>query len=228
MVAHLVVDELERIFSVEEFEDIARQRMPIEGYSFVAGWAGSGGAARANREAYHPLGIPSTGARRRQPHRHLDDGAGAHDRPADHVRADRAPPVRPPRRRAGDRSRRRGARHDHDREHGFEPADRGDRAGRHVALVPALLVHRPGDHRGAGRAGGSSGLRRHLRDGRHPGPGLARRRDAPAAAPVTRDPIRQPAGGQRSPARGRRQPHVEVARMAALDHEAADPRSRGS
>jgi isopentenyl diphosphate isomerase/L-lactate dehydrogenase-like FMN-dependent dehydrogenase len=52
MIAHLVADELERIFAVEEFEDIARQRMPIEGYSFVAGWAGSGGAARANREAY--------------------------------------------------------------------------------------------------------------------------------------------------------------------------------
>jgi 4-hydroxymandelate oxidase len=52
MVAHLVADELSRICSVEEFEDLARERMPIEGYSFIAGWAGSGGAARGNREAY--------------------------------------------------------------------------------------------------------------------------------------------------------------------------------
>lgn len=52
MVAHLAADELSRIFSVEEFEDLARERMPIEGYSFIAGWAGSGAAARGNREAY--------------------------------------------------------------------------------------------------------------------------------------------------------------------------------
>ncbi|HEV8489899.1 MAG TPA: alpha-hydroxy acid oxidase [Candidatus Limnocylindrales bacterium] len=52
MVAHLVADELSRICSVDEFEGLARERMPIEGYSFVAGWAGSGSTARANLDAF--------------------------------------------------------------------------------------------------------------------------------------------------------------------------------
>jgi len=49
---YLEADALARIFSVEEFEPLARDRMPIEGYSFIAGWAGSGAAARGNLEAY--------------------------------------------------------------------------------------------------------------------------------------------------------------------------------
>jgi 4-hydroxymandelate oxidase len=49
---YLEPDELAQIFSVEEFEPLAKERMPIEGYGFYAGWAGTGAAARGNLEAY--------------------------------------------------------------------------------------------------------------------------------------------------------------------------------
>ena len=49
---YLEPEELARIFSVEEFEPLARERMPAEGYNFIAGAAGTGSAARGNIEAY--------------------------------------------------------------------------------------------------------------------------------------------------------------------------------
>ena len=49
---YLGPDELAKIFSVEEFEPLAKERMPIEGYVFYAGGAGSGAAVRGNLEAY--------------------------------------------------------------------------------------------------------------------------------------------------------------------------------
>ena len=44
--------DLSRLFSVEEFEAIARERLPEAAYVYVAGAAGAGRAARANREAF--------------------------------------------------------------------------------------------------------------------------------------------------------------------------------
>ena len=49
---YLEPEELARIFSVEEFEPLARERMPVEGYNFIAGAAGTGSAGRGNIEAY--------------------------------------------------------------------------------------------------------------------------------------------------------------------------------
>ena len=49
---YLEPEELARIFSVEEFEPLAQERMPAEGYNFIAGAAGTGPAARGNLEAY--------------------------------------------------------------------------------------------------------------------------------------------------------------------------------
>lgn len=51
MTAELDVD-ISRLFSVEEFEPLARQVMSPAAYNFVSGAAGSGGAQVANREAY--------------------------------------------------------------------------------------------------------------------------------------------------------------------------------
>lgn len=45
-------DELARIFSVEEFEPLARARMEPSAYGYVAGWAGTGWTTRHNRAAY--------------------------------------------------------------------------------------------------------------------------------------------------------------------------------
>src|SRR5918992_3326567 len=44
--------DLSRLFSVEEFEAIARERLPEASYVYVVGAAGAGRAARANREAF--------------------------------------------------------------------------------------------------------------------------------------------------------------------------------
>ena len=41
-----------RSSSVEEFEPIAKDRMPLEGYNFYTSWAGTGAAHRGNLEAY--------------------------------------------------------------------------------------------------------------------------------------------------------------------------------
>ena len=49
---YLEPDALAKIFSVEEFEPLAKERMPIEGYGFYAGGAGTGAAVRGNLEAY--------------------------------------------------------------------------------------------------------------------------------------------------------------------------------
>jgi len=49
---HLTPDEIARIWSTEEFEPLARERLRAETYRFVAGWAGTGGGVRSNREAF--------------------------------------------------------------------------------------------------------------------------------------------------------------------------------
>jgi isopentenyl diphosphate isomerase/L-lactate dehydrogenase-like FMN-dependent dehydrogenase len=50
--AFLGPDELARLYSVEEFEPLARERMADAGYRYVAGWAGTGETVRLNREAF--------------------------------------------------------------------------------------------------------------------------------------------------------------------------------
>jgi 4-hydroxymandelate oxidase len=49
---HLTPDEVSRIWSVEEFEPLAKERMRPEVHRFVTSWAGTGGGVRANREAF--------------------------------------------------------------------------------------------------------------------------------------------------------------------------------
>jgi isopentenyl diphosphate isomerase/L-lactate dehydrogenase-like FMN-dependent dehydrogenase len=49
---YLGPDELARLFSVEEFEPLARERMVDSAYRYVAGWAGTGETVRLNREAF--------------------------------------------------------------------------------------------------------------------------------------------------------------------------------
>ena len=49
---HLTPDQLARIFSVEEFEPLARERMTPSAYGYVAGGAGTGATTAANREAF--------------------------------------------------------------------------------------------------------------------------------------------------------------------------------
>ena len=50
--AYLSEDELARIFSVDEFEPLAKERLLPSNYGYIAGWAGTGAAHRANREAF--------------------------------------------------------------------------------------------------------------------------------------------------------------------------------
>jgi 4-hydroxymandelate oxidase len=49
---HLTPDEVARIWSVEEFEPLARERLREETYRFVSSWAGTGTGVRINREAF--------------------------------------------------------------------------------------------------------------------------------------------------------------------------------
>jgi len=49
---YLGPDELARLYSVEEFEPLARERMAEAGYRYVAGWAGTGATVGLNREAF--------------------------------------------------------------------------------------------------------------------------------------------------------------------------------
>jgi 4-hydroxymandelate oxidase len=49
---YLGSDELARIFSVEEFETLAAERMHPSAYAYIRGWAGSGWTARQNSLAY--------------------------------------------------------------------------------------------------------------------------------------------------------------------------------
>ena len=49
---HLDPDEIARIWSVEEFEPLAKERMRPETYRFVSSSAGTGGGVRINREAF--------------------------------------------------------------------------------------------------------------------------------------------------------------------------------
>ena len=49
---YLGPDELARLYSVEDFESLARERMADAGYRYVAGWAGTGETVRLNREAF--------------------------------------------------------------------------------------------------------------------------------------------------------------------------------
>jgi len=51
-VPYLTREELARLYSVEEFEPLAKERLTPSTYSFYAGWAGSGATAKANREAF--------------------------------------------------------------------------------------------------------------------------------------------------------------------------------
>jgi 4-hydroxymandelate oxidase len=51
-VPYLTPDELRRLHSVDEFEPIAKQRMDASCYAYVAGWAGTGATAQANRDAF--------------------------------------------------------------------------------------------------------------------------------------------------------------------------------
>lgn len=50
--AYLDTHEIAGLFSVEEFEPLARERMHEAGYRYVAGWAGTGETVRLNREAF--------------------------------------------------------------------------------------------------------------------------------------------------------------------------------
>ena len=60
---HLEPEELARIFSVEEFEPLARERMPAEGYNFIAGAAGTGdGGSRATSRRTRAGGSGSAGS----------------------------------------------------------------------------------------------------------------------------------------------------------------------
>ena len=108
---YLGPDELAKIFSVEEFEPLAKERMPIEGYSFYAGGAGTGAAVRGNLEAYTRWRFRMRALMDVSVDRHLDDRPRRGHRPPDHVRADRPPPVRPSRCRDRDGPGRRGPRH---------------------------------------------------------------------------------------------------------------------
>ena len=49
---YLTPEEVARIWSTEEFEPLAKERLREETYRFVAGWAGTGGGVRINREAF--------------------------------------------------------------------------------------------------------------------------------------------------------------------------------
>lgn len=49
---YLTRDEVERLFSVEEFEPLAKERLLPSNYGYVAGWAGTGAAHRMNRDAF--------------------------------------------------------------------------------------------------------------------------------------------------------------------------------
>ncbi|MFN8621471.1 MAG: alpha-hydroxy acid oxidase [Chloroflexota bacterium] len=49
---HLTPDEVARIWSTDELEPLARERLRDETYRYVAGWAGTGGGVRINREAF--------------------------------------------------------------------------------------------------------------------------------------------------------------------------------
>jgi len=51
-VPYLTADELRHVHSVDEFEPLARERMEPSCYAYVAGWAGTGASAQANREAF--------------------------------------------------------------------------------------------------------------------------------------------------------------------------------
>jgi 4-hydroxymandelate oxidase len=51
-VPYLTAEELQHIFSVEEFEPLAQERMILSDYRYVAGWAGSGASTQANRAAF--------------------------------------------------------------------------------------------------------------------------------------------------------------------------------
>jgi 4-hydroxymandelate oxidase len=51
-VPYLTASELEHLYSVEEFEPLAKERMTPTAYGFIAGWAGSGATTQANRAAF--------------------------------------------------------------------------------------------------------------------------------------------------------------------------------
>jgi len=51
-VPYLTTDELRRVYSVDEFEPLARERMHPANYGYVSGWAGTGATTRANTDAF--------------------------------------------------------------------------------------------------------------------------------------------------------------------------------
>ena len=50
--AYLTTDELERLYSPDEFESLAKDRITAEAYAFISGYAGSGEGHRMNLEAF--------------------------------------------------------------------------------------------------------------------------------------------------------------------------------
>ena len=136
--------ELARIFSVEEFETLAKERLLPSNYGYIAGWAGTGAAhAREPRCVLAPR--PAAARARRRPHRRPqhDRPRPAH-RPARPVRAVGLPAAVAPRRRAGGGPRVAPRRHDDGPQHELQLLARGGRRDRARPVVPALLVHRRG------------------------------------------------------------------------------------
>ena len=220
---YLEAHELAKIFSVEEFEPLAKERMPIEGYGFYAGWAGTGAAARGNLEAY---------TRWRFRMRALIDVTKIDTSTTVLGRTISLPVMFAP------TALHRFAHPDAE----LATARAAEALGttmivssgasvRFEEVGPTLtkpwfqlywFTDRGGDT-GARRAGRGERLRGHRRDRRHAGPVVARGRGPVAAAAVAGDLVGQPAARRRSASRGRRQPDLGVAGVAPVDHVAADP-----
>jgi 4-hydroxymandelate oxidase len=49
---YLTADEVQQLYSVEEFEPLAKERLVPSDYNYIAGWAGTGAATKANRDAF--------------------------------------------------------------------------------------------------------------------------------------------------------------------------------
>ena len=180
--------------NVADYERLAAERLDPGVHGYFAGGAGDERTLRENVAAFgrwtlHPRVLVDVGgvstATTVLGDRDLDAAAG---------RPGRLPAPRRPRRRGGDGARGRGRRDDHVPVDDRDLAPGGDRgrgpAG--AALVPALLLQRPGRHPGADRRGGRLGLRRDRADRRRPAGRAAR------ARPAHR--LRGPAGASPRPA----------------------------
>ena len=118
----------------------AREKLAEAPRGYVWGGAGTGDTMRANLEALRAWRIVPRHLRAVGDARPLGRGARLEAPRPGRARADRRPDDRPSGGRARERARRgRGRRPVHG-EHGGDPSDGGDRAGRRHALVPALLA----------------------------------------------------------------------------------------